>query len=409
MSEFMKKYLVGLSGAVALCVALVNPQPANAADFQVALKRLAVTQCSMTGSLLNIDPVTGNVSIDLSADIACYPTVVNAIANNATLAITGPTTVGGGQTGSGTVNLQLNTGLSGVTNGVTCTADGVIANSVSVSGGWTTGSTVLCTNCGPTATANVNVQNPSTTVTGTISFKAKCSYQDQGNANLQIVRTNIISTPAVQVLPGQAPPPPDYCQSVAELATPNGLNDAMRQSSGTVTGGTTPGTNLDFLNYTSVFGVRANVYPPGTTDTAGYGFPGTNPTNVQFGLKRNFYIAWKFRVPTNTISPNNYTDTTGAFQFIPGPAFTLAAIAPCPGQFSTDTNYPINPSCTVSGKGSDLTWKITTGSTAACKLEPGKTYYLNVIQATGTGTLTTPTCPSTLCSPKVNLIGANPS
>ncbi|WP_139224885.1 hypothetical protein [Dokdonella immobilis] len=409
MSEFMKKYLVGLSGAVALCVALVNPQPANAADFQVALKRLAVTQCSMTGSLLNIDPVTGNVSIDLSADIACYPTVVNAIANNASISITGPTTVGGGQTGSGTVNLQLNTGLSGPTSGVTCTADGVIANSVTVSGSgsgsWGTGSPVLCTNCGPTATASVSVQNPSTTVTGSITFKAKCNYQDQGNANLQIVRTNIISTPAVQVLPGQAPPPPDYCESVAELATPNGLTDAMRQSSGTVTGGTTPGTNIDFLNYTSVFGVRPNVYPPGTIDTAGYGFPGTNPTNVQFGLKRNFYISWKFRTPT----ASSYSEQGGAFQFIPGPAFTLASIAPCPGQFSTDANYPMVGFCQISGKGSDLPWKITTGTTTACKLEPGKTYYLNVIQATGVGTLTTPTCPSTLCSPKVNLIGTFPN
>ena len=404
VSETMKKFLFGASAAAALCMALVVPEPARAADFQVALKRLAVTQCSMTGSLLNIDPTTGNVSIDLSADIACYPPVVNAIANNATISITGPTTVGGGQTGTGTVNLQLNTGLSGVSNGVTCSADGVVASSVSVTQGWTTGTT-LCTNCGPTATASVMVQNPSTTVTGTITFKAKCSYQDQGNANLQIVRTNIVSTPAVQVLPGQAPPPPDYCESVTELATPNGLTDAMRQTSGTVTGGTMPGTNIDFLNYTSVFGVRPNVYPPGTIDTAGYGFPGTNPTNVQFGLKRNFYISWKFRTPT----ASSYNEQGGAFQFIPGPAFTLASIAPCPGQFSTDANYPMVGFCQISGKGSDLPWKITTGTTTACKLEPGKTYYLNVIQATGVGTLTTPTCPSTLCSPKVNLIGNFPN
>lgn len=405
----MKKYLLGASGALALCISLINPEPANAADFQVALKRLAVTQCSMTGSLLNIDPVTGNVSIDLSADIACYPPVVNALANNATLSVTGPTTIGGGQTGSGTVNLQLNTGLSGVTNGVTCTADGVVANSVTVTGGWTAGSTILCTNCGPTATANVNVQNPSTTVTGTISFKAKCSYQDQSNANLQIVRSNIVSTQAVSVLPGQAPPPPDYCSSVTELATPNGLTDAMRQLAGTVTGGTMPGTNIDFTNFTSVFGVKPNVYPPGTVDTAGYGFPGTNRTNVQIGLQRGKYISLRFRAPINTISPNNWINTTGAFQVIPNGAFTLAAIAPCPGQFSTDTNYPINPTCTITGKGSNLGWIVTPSSTSGCKLVPGNTYHLNLIQATGTGTLTTPTCPTTLCSPKVNQIGGNPS
>ena len=404
----MRNSLLSASSAVALCIALILPNPSNAADFQVAVKRLSITQCSMTGSLLNIDPTTGNVSIDLSADVACYPAIVNTLASNASISVTGPTTIGGGQTGTGTVNMQLNTGLSGVTTGVTCSADGVIANSVNVNSGWTTGQ-VLCTNCGPAATANVNVTNPSTTVNGTITFRAKCTYQDPFNGNLQSVRSNILSAQMVTVQPGSAPPPPDYCSSVSELATANGLTDAMRQPAGLVTGGTMPGTSVDFLNFTSTFGVKPDVYPPGTFDTAGYGFPGTNRTNVTFGLLRGKYISWRFRVPINTISPNNWNLVTGAFQIIPNGAFTLASIAPCPGQFSTDTNYPINPGCTITGKGSNLGWIITSGATNGCKLVPGNTYHLNVIQATSTSTLTTPTCPSTSCSPKINQIGGLPN
>jgi hypothetical protein len=380
-------------GAFALCIALIAPPLAKAADFPLELKRLSVTQCSMTGSLLDIDPATGNVSIELSADLACYPPVVNALANNATLSVTGPTTVGGGQTGSGTVNLQLNTGLSGVTTGVTCTADGIVANSVTVSSGWTTGSTVLCTNCGPTAPASVNVQNPSTTVTGTITFKAKCSFQDQSNANLQIVRTNILSAPPVSVLPGQAPPPPDFCTSVTELATPNGLTDAMRQTVGTVTGGSLPGSNIDFLNYTTVFGVSSNTFPAGSSDNVGFGFPGTNKGTLTSSLTRNNYISFKFRAPSDP----SWNLRNGFFHATPVTAFTYVAIAPCPGQFADDANYPLGGNgCAGSAQGSDITWEITTGTTSRCKLLPGQTYYLNLINA-NPGSLSNSTCTGGSC------------
>lgn len=395
----------GAAGAFALCIALLMPGVGHAADFQVALKRLSATQCSMTGSLLSVDPVTGNVSIDLTADLACYPPVVSSLANSASISVTGPTTVGGGQTGQGDVNLQLNTGLSGVTAGVSCYPDGVIVNSgsVNVISGWTA-STALCTSCGATASRTVTVQNPSTTVNGTITFKARCTYQDQANANLQSVRSNIQSTPAVTVQPGTAPPPPSYCSSVTQLATSNGLTEADRQLTGTVTGGTMPGSSIDFTNYTSVFGVSANTYPAGSNDTVDFGFPGTNRTNVQIGLQRGKYVSWKFRTPTNAI----WDGVLGSFQIIPGAAFTLAAIAPCPGQFSTDANYPINASCSVSGKSSDLVWKITSATFAGCRLEPGKYYHFSIIQAASTSQLTTPTCASSLCSPKINLSGANP-
>ncbi|MFZ1724941.1 MAG: hypothetical protein WAT76_15090, partial [Dokdonella sp.] len=94
--------------ALAFGAFLFSATAVNAADFQVLVKRNGNTECTMVGSMLNIDPNTGNVSIDLSADFPCgsstgYPLPVTAIAA-ATLSVTGATTVGGGTTGEGTVN-----------------------------------------------------------------------------------------------------------------------------------------------------------------------------------------------------------------------------------------------------------------------------------------------------------------
>ena len=143
--KIMKKSFFASVAALVIPLFALQPAAIRAADFQVDVKRLSVTQCSMTGSLLNIDPNTGNVSIELVADASCYPTPVNQMASSANMTVVGATTVGGGQTGQGSVNLQLNTGLPGVTNGVTCVPDGVTASNVTVVSGWTS---TLCTTCG---------------------------------------------------------------------------------------------------------------------------------------------------------------------------------------------------------------------------------------------------------------------
>lgn len=326
--------------------------------------------------MLNIDPGTGAVSIDLSADFNCYPSVIGSIANGASLSVTGPTTVGGGTTGAGTVNLQLNTGLSGVTPGVSCVPDGIVSTRVSVSSGWTTN---LCNNnCGATVTRSVNVQNTSSTLDGDITFKAKCTYQDQSNVDLSTERTNISSTPAVAVLHGTTPPA-NYCQSVSELADPKGLTDGMRQLTGNITGGTMPGTGISFLDYVSVFGVSPNTYSTGSGDTAGYGFPGTNTSTLTTFISTNKYVSLQFRAPSNPI----WLGRSGSYSYVVNPQNLpfSAAIAPCPGQFDSDPLFPIGFSCKGEALFQDTTWAITSGSTASCKLEPGKTYYFNMIVA----------------------------
>ncbi|HOX71964.1 MAG: hypothetical protein WAS23_11975 [Dokdonella sp.] len=378
-------------GALALCLAIAIPRHSEAANFQVVVKRLSVTQCSLTGSLLNIDPATGNVTIDLDSDVNCYPAAVNQLAASGTLTVTSSQTTGGGTNGVGSVTVLLNTGLSGVTSGVTCAPDGVVASSVSVTGDW---SSTLCTNCGATVSRTIGVQHSGGTSNGSIAFKAKCTYQDPQNANLQTVRNNIVSAPVVTVIPGSTPPP-TFCTSVSQLGAPNGLTPAMRQATGPVTGGTLPGTSVDFLNYVSVFGVSSGTFPAGSGDTAGYGFPGTNKSTLSSKLDRGKYISMQFRVPSDAA----WNGRLGFFHMTPGSSTYLQlAIAPCPGQFAADSLYPLpGAGCSVGAKSSDIPWMITTGSTASCKLEPGKTYYLNFINAFP-GSLDTPLCAGAQCS-----------
>jgi hypothetical protein len=398
----MKTSLMNFAGAITLCASLVLPAQSHAANFQVDIKRLSVSQCGMTGSMLNIDPSTGNVSIDLDADFVCYPLVVSSIANNASLSVTSPTTIGGGTSGQGSVNLQINTGLSAVTPGVTCVADGYTSSNVNISSGWSA-SPALCgpSNCGATATRTVNVVNPSASLDGNITFKAKCTYQDQSNVNLSSVRTNISSTPLVTVQHGTAPAP-TFCSSLTELATPNGLIDANRMNSGTVGGGLYPGGNVDFLNYTSVFGFSPGVVNPGDPDNQGFGFPGDNRTSVTLTVSKNKFIALKFRAP----SASAWSGISGSFLGQPVAATSLFAIAPCPGQFASDANYPINNSaCRKIAKGGNLAAAIGSGTGSQCLLVPGSTYYLNIIQATGWNNLTTPSCSSSSCGVIFNISG----
>jgi hypothetical protein len=403
--EDMKTSLMNFAGAITLCASLVLPVQSHAANFQVDIKRLSVSQCGMTGSMLNIDPSTGNVSIDLDADFVCYPLVVSSIANNASLSVTSPTTIGGGTTGQGSVNLQINTGLSVVTPGVTCVADGYTSSNVNISSGWSA-TPALCgpSNCGATATRTVNVVNPSATLDGNITFKAKCTYQDQTNVNLSSVRTNISSTPLVTVQHGTAPAP-TFCSSLTELATPNGLIDANRMSTGTVSGGLYPGTR-DFLNYTSVFGFSTGTVDPGDPDNQGFGFPGDNRTSVTLTVQKNKFIAMKFRAP----SANAWSGIRGSYLGQPVAAYSLFAIAPCPGQFASDPNYPMdNNLCRGIAKSSSLSAAIDHPTGSQCVLTKGKTYYFNVIQATGFNNLTNASCSSSSCGVIFNISGfANP-
>ena len=61
-------------------------------------------------------------------------------------------------------------------------------------------------------------------------------------------------------------------------------------------------------------------------------------------------------------------------------------------------NFQTIGGCRVAGKGEDLIWNVTAGFTGNCQLVPGDTYYLNIINASGTSDLTQSTCGSSTCS-----------
>jgi hypothetical protein len=348
---------------------------AHAASFPVELKRSNVVQCALTGSIFSIDPVTGAISIDLDADSTCYPAIITRLNQSASLAVTTSLTVGGGTTGEGTVGLLLNTGLTGTTPGLTCVSEGLTASNVNITSGWPI---TFCTNCGATASVNVGVQHAGSSGNGSIAFSAKCTYQDPINPNLQTVRSNIVSAATVTVTPGTIPTP-TACTSVAQLAVPNGLTPAMRQVSATVQPNGGSASTRSMLEYTSLFGTSANTFPPGATDTVMYGFPGSiTGLTYQVTLERGKYVSLQFRAPSNTV----WLERSGSY-FAGGlQVYTRASIAPCPGQFGPDPAWPTTGKCFFDGtKNNTPIWQVSNGTPAACKLEPGKIYYLNVIQA----------------------------
>lgn len=404
MFDMMKKFFILPAGTFILCASFMQAATGQTTTFPVEITRSSTLQCSLTGSMLNIDPASGKVSIDLNADFNCYPAVVSQI-NSATLSAS-PTNLGAG-TGQGTVNLTLTTGLPSGPSvpGVNCYPDGVtpVSGSVNVVG-WNA-TTPLCptgTGCGASVAASVSLLNPSITVPGKIRFNAKCIYQNPGSSqyqNLSTVRSNITSQ-EVTVQPSPTAPPADFCASVNELADPRGLSDAMRQGTTNISGGTFPGNGKDALNYTSIFGIA----PDTGNSSSGFGFPGTSRSTFKMTISRNQYVSMKFRVPETSY----WSGKNGDYLFTPPPssaALTLGVIAPCPGQFHSDPNFPINESsCRVIGKAS-LYAQIAGPSTGICRLEAGKTYYFNIIQANGFNNLTTPSCGGSSCGAQISVSG----
>lgn len=184
------------------------------------------------------------------------------------------------------------------------------------------------------------------------------------------------------------------CTSVDELAVPNGLTPASRQTTGRILGPLLPagGPIYPLLEYTTPFGEAAQTYPPGEPDPTGFGFPGTNMNRLTFYVTRDRHVSLAFRVPTDPV----WAGAGGSFFLIPNGAFVSAAIAPCPGQFADDPAHPMPAGCRAFGEAS-LPWRVGEVPGAGCGLLPGRTYYLNVINAP----LDDPTassCPSGECT-----------
>ena len=98
----------------------------------------------------------------------------------------------------------------------------------------------------------------------------------------------------------------------------------------------------------------------------------------------NKYVALQFSTSSVT------EGVTGRFiweQPTSGGKVLTVMVSPCPGDF----NYVVDAKCKVTRGYGSINWKVTSGSTTNCKLEPNTTYYLNAAFVSG-DTYTTNTC-----------------
>lgn len=411
MTIFFSKANFPLSAAVSI-VAVVVSSTAYASQFNVDLRATpSSNSCAFIGSMLQIDPATGNVTIDVVGASTCnsgsggYPEAVTAVATNGVL-VPSATQVGGGTSGSGVVNVLLSTGLSAVDANLRCVTDGITSSVAHVTAtGW---SGVICgagssVQCGPTHTMPVTLSNSSTSTNGAVNFKAICSYAGAAPSFPNAVATTVTIAPssAVTVLHGTAPVV-DYCSAVTQLSSPpHSLTVAQRQTVGTATGGITSGA-VDFTNFNSVFGVATNV---GGTAAEGYGFPGTNRSLTELRIERDKYVSLRFRAP---LTPA-WTNIPGAFFTYPVASVTSwVAISRCPGQFAQDAVWswsPVNAASQVCLRQPEgpLSWIVTNSTSHEnCQLIPGNTYYLNIMQS-NTPAMNQTFCNSSSCNLKLKI------
>lgn len=346
-------------------------QAAAQSAFPVSLRNPSNELCALQATSWSIDPVSGRALLELSQAFSCnaggssgnFPAPILSLSSSAGLAVT-PASVDS----AATVNVQFSTGLSSPAQGVDCEPDGVEATFVNVVSGWTS---PLCTNCGPGVSRSVSISHTGGATVGSIRFKAKCTYRgDPAHPRIATVLRDIVS-PGISVarfIP--------ECTAVEQLADTKGLTSAMRQTGGSVIGGPTAGNGRDFTRYTSIFGVTTNAVAPGSPNAAAFGFPGTNAASIRLVLSPNRFTALEFRAPNNI----TWLDVGGGFSFMPGAAIVSTAIAPCPGQFEADANFPIQETC-KSQTEIDIPWKVSANLFESCQLEPGRRYYLNLIHA----------------------------
>ncbi|WP_257387044.1 hypothetical protein [Tahibacter caeni] len=136
------------------------------------------------------------------------------------------------------------------------------------------------------------------------------------------------------------------------------------------------GRTTDATQFGSIFG-----YFDETTPLRG--FPGLVNVNQRLFLPRHAYAAMRFTVPA-TLTPG----TAGLFRFEETQPQTVPArmsitISEACGDFSATPAVPLSVGCAVSdmSAGGNLSWIVDGTAPGFCRLERGRTYYLNVIHA----------------------------
>lgn len=103
-------------------------------------------------------------------------------------------------------------------------------------------------------------------------------------------------------------------------------------------------------------------------------FPWTGNSHPQVvSMPESQYVAMRIDVPAGL--PVGWTGSIGQNETAPGPLIELAISRYCGDFAPTDASCHYVPR-SLGGLG--LRWKIAGGPTAACALNPGESYYLNI-------------------------------
>ncbi len=223
----------------------------------------------------------------------------------------------------------------------------------------------VCSDAGSCASAHsVPVTLPATS--GNYTFDLSC--RRTGSSVVATSRRTVAVAP---------PPPPAGCIAPAGLTR---LSTAYVEFNYTVSNGRT----TDATHFESIFGYS-------TADTPLQSFPGVVNVNQRVFMPRNYYAALAFTVPSNLTLL-----TTGAFRFEEtqpqtSPARMSMTISKSCGDFGLNATAPLTNACVLNNApaNGNIIWGYAPGNPAVCQLQPGETYFLNIIHASLDAPLTT--------------------
>lgn len=230
--------------------------------------------------------------------------------------------------------------------------------------GWPTSGNV-CSDAGGCASAHsVPVTLPATS--GSYTFELSC--RRTGSSVVATSRRTVAVAPL---------PPTTGCIAPAGLTR---LNTAYVEFNYTVSNGRT----TDATHFESIFGYS-------TADAPLQSFPGVVNVNQRLFMPRNHYAALAFTVPSN-LAPL----TTGAFRFEEtqpqtSPARMSMTISKSCGDFGLNATAPLTNACVLNNAAANgnIAWGYAPGNPTLCQLQPGETYFLNIIHASLDAPLTT--------------------
>jgi hypothetical protein len=313
----------------------------------------AIKTCVLTTDAngVNLDPPNGRLLANVTFGAGC-PTAATAPP-----AVTAPVITNGLDASE-----LPSSSVPGATHTITWSAD---ADNCSYSAsslpgavqGWPTSGNVCSDADSCASTHSVPVTLPATS--GNYAFDLSCRRTG----------SSVVATSRRTVAVAPQAPPTTGCIAPAGLTR---LSTAYVEFNYTVSNGRT----TDATHFESVFGY--------TTDGAPLqSFPGVVNVNQRLFMPRNYYAALAFTVPSN-LTPL----TTGAFRLEEtqpqtSPARMSMTISKSCGDFGVNATAPLTNACVLNNSpvNGNILWGYAPGNPAICQLQPGETYYLNIIHA----------------------------